>query len=64
MSFKKIVPCLTIGGGSSREEFRQFGMQATPGERCFMKCRADELVLLDITASAEGRDTIADVVRR
>jgi cyclase len=68
MSFKKIVPCLDVIGGRVVKgvNFVNFRDAGDPAENAlfYEKAGADELVLLDITASAEGRDTIADVVRK
>src|SRR5690606_1507984 len=66
--FKRIIPCLDVLGGRVVKgvnfvDFRDAGDPA--GNAAFYeKAGADELVLLDITASTEGRDTMADVVRR
>ena len=68
MSFKKIVPCLDVIGGRVVKgvNFVNFRDAGDPAENAlfYENAGADELVLLDITASAEGRDTIADVVRK
>ena len=68
MGSKRIIPCLDVIGGRVVKgvnfvNFRDAGDSAE-NAMFYEKAGADELVLLDITASAEGRDTIADVVRR
>ncbi|HEY8348423.1 MAG TPA: imidazole glycerol phosphate synthase subunit HisF [Clostridiales bacterium] len=68
MSTKRIIPCLDVIGGRVVKgvNFVNFRDAGDPAENAmfYEKAGADELVLLDITASAEGRDTIVDVVRR
>lgn len=67
MSTKRIIPCLDVIGGRVVKgvNFVNFRDAGDPAENAmfYEKAGADELVLLDITASAEGRDTIVDVVR-
>ncbi|HOQ06516.1 MAG TPA: imidazole glycerol phosphate synthase subunit HisF [Clostridiales bacterium] len=67
MGKKRIIPCLDVIGGRVVKgvNFVNFRDAGDPAENAsfYEKAGADELVLLDITASAEGRDTIADVVR-
>lgn len=68
MLSKRIIPCLDVRDGKvvkgiNFESIREVG---DPVE-CAMEYdrqRADEIVFLDITATFEGRDTMADVVRR
>lgn len=68
MGFKRIIPCLDVLGGRVVKgvNFVDFRDAGDPAENAafYEKAGADELVLLDITASTEGRDTMADVVRR
>jgi len=68
MSTKRIIPCLDVIAGRVVKgvNFVNFRDAGDPAENAmfYEKAGADELVLLDITASAEGRDTIVDVVRR
>lgn len=68
MSTKRIIPCLDVIGGRVVKgvNFVNFRDAGDPAENAmfYEKAGADELVLLDITASAEGCDTIVDVVRR
>ena len=65
---KRIIPCLDVKGGrvvkgTSFVELRDAG---DPVELAsfYYKEGADELVFLDITATPEGRDTMADIVER
>ncbi|MCJ7522378.1 MAG: imidazole glycerol phosphate synthase subunit HisF [Dehalococcoidia bacterium] len=68
MLTKRIIPCLDVTGGrvvkgTSFTELRDAG---DPVELAAFYYRegADELVFLDIGATPEGRETMADVVRR
>jgi len=68
MLTKRIIPCLDVKGGqvvkgTSFVELRDAG---DPVElaRFYYEEGADELTFLDITATPEGRDTMADVVER
>lgn len=68
MLTKRIIPCLDVKDGrvvkgTSFIDLRDAG---DPVElaRFYYQEGADELVFLDITATPEGRDTMADVVER
>jgi len=68
MLTKRIIPCLDVKNGrvvkgTSFVELRDAG---DPVELAsfYYKESADELVFLDITATPEGRNTIADIVER
>jgi cyclase len=68
MLTKRIIPCLDVTGGrvvkgTSFTELRDAG---DPVEQAafYYQQGADELVFLDIGATPEGRDTMADVVER
>lgn len=68
VAYKKIVPCLDTKDGRlvkgiKFENIRQVG---DPPEYAvkYQKDGADVIVLLDISASLEGRDTLLDVVKR
>jgi len=68
MLTKRIIPCLDVKDGrvvkgTSFVDLRDAG---DPVElaRFYYQEGADELVFLDITATPEGRDTMADVVER
>ncbi len=68
MLTKRIIPCLDVDAGRvvkgvSFVDLRDAG---DPAELADLYDRegADELVFLDITASAEGRDTMVEVVER
>jgi len=65
---KRIIPCLDVKGGrvvkgTSFIELRDAG-DPVELSSFYYKEGADELVFLDITASPEERDTMADVVER
>jgi cyclase len=67
MLAKRIIPCLDVTGGRVVKGVR-FKELRDAGDPVELAARydaegADELVFLDITASAEERDTILDVVR-
>jgi imidazole glycerol-phosphate synthase subunit HisF len=68
MLAKRIIPCLDIKDGRVVKgvNFVDLRDAGDPVEhaKAYDKEGADELVLLDITASHEGRDTLLDVVRR
>ncbi|MBN1656802.1 MAG: imidazole glycerol phosphate synthase subunit HisF [Anaerolineae bacterium] len=68
MLAKRIIPCLDVKGGRVVKGVRFVDLRdaGDPGEqaRVYDAERADELVLLDITASHERRDIMRDVVRR
>lgn len=64
----RVIPCLDVDAGRVVKGVR-FVELRDAGDPVELACAynaegADELVFLDITASAEGRDTMIDVVRR
>lgn len=68
MKPKRVIPCLDVKEGRVVKgvrfvEFKDAGDPAELGAY-YSKEGADELYLLDITASAEGRATMLDVVRK
>ncbi|MGD0296874.1 MAG: imidazole glycerol phosphate synthase subunit HisF [Bryobacteraceae bacterium] len=68
MLAKRIIPCLDVTGGRvvkgvHFEGLRDAGDPVELAER-YNAQGADELVFLDITASSDGRDTMADLVAR
>jgi imidazole glycerol-phosphate synthase subunit HisF len=68
MLAKRIIPCLDVTGGRVVKgvnfvELRDAGDPVELAER-YNAQGADELVFLDITASSDARDTMADVVAR
>ncbi len=68
MLTKRIIPCLDVKDGRvvKGKSFIELRDAGDPVElaSCYYKEGADELVFLDITATPEGRDTMADVVER
>ncbi len=68
MLTKRIIPCLDIDNGRVVKgvSFKNIRDAGDPQELAAFYDRdgADELVFLDITASADGRDTMIDVVKR
>ncbi len=67
MLTKRIIPCLDVNGGRVVKGVNfvnliDAGDPVAVGE-AYSKAGADELVFLDITASNEKRDTVADMVR-
>jgi cyclase len=68
MLAKRIIPCLDVKDGRVVKgiNFVDLRDAGDPVEQAAIYDRegADELTLLDITASHEGRDTMLDVVRR
>ncbi len=68
MLAKRIIPCLDVSGGRVVKgvHFVDLVDAGDPVEaaRAYDRQGADEIVFLDITASVDQRDTIADVVRR
>jgi cyclase len=65
---KRIIPCLDVDAGRVVKgvnfiDLRDAGDPAELAARYDADC-ADEIVFLDITASAEGRDILLDAVRR
>jgi len=68
MLAKRIIPCLDVMNGRVVKginflDLRDAGDPGGAGA-VYSQERADELVFLDITASHEGRDIVADMVRR
>lgn len=68
MLAKRIIPCLDVTGGRVVKgvnflDLRDAGDPVELAER-YNAQGADELVFLDITASSDERDTMADVVAR
>lgn len=65
---KRIIPCLDVRNGETVKGTRFVDLHSAgnPVElaRRYSEEGADEIVLLDITASYEGRKTFLDVVRR
>ena len=68
MYTKRIIPCLDVNNGRVVKGVNFVNLQdaGDPVEiaAAYDKAGADELVLLDITASSDGRKTVADMVRR
>ncbi len=73
MLTRRIIPCLDVTLDESGcadvvkgEQFEELRYAGDPVELAqqYNRQGADELVFLDITASAEGRETMLDVVRR
>lgn len=68
MLAKRLIPCLDVRDGRVVKGVQFLDIQdaGDPVERAsfYDKEGADEIVFLDITASAEGRRAIVDVVRR
>ena len=68
MLAKRIIPCLDIRNGQTVKginflDIREVGDPVEMGAE-YAKAGADELVYLDITATHEGRNLFADLVRR
>jgi imidazole glycerol-phosphate synthase subunit HisF len=65
---KRIIACLDVDAGRVVKgvQFQQLRDAGDPAElaRLHAEAGADEIVLLDITATAEGRETLVDTVRR
>ena len=65
---RRIIPCLDVSNGRIVKgvKFQNLRDAGDPAERAalYEAQGADELVLLDITASPEGRDTQVETVRR
>lgn len=65
---KRIIACLDVDAGRVVKgiKFEQLRDAGEPAElaRLHAEAGADEIVLLDITATAEGRKTLIDTVRR
>ena len=68
MLAKRIIPCLDVKDGRVVKGVNFVGLRdaGDPVElaKFYSAEGADEIVFLDITATSDGRDTIADVVRR
>lgn len=68
MLTKRIIPCLDVSGGRVVKgvNFVNLVDAGDPVEiaKAYNEEGADELVFLDITATSDGRDTVADMVRR
>ena len=68
MLTKRIIPCLDVTGGRVVKGINFVGLRdaGDPVELSdrYNRDGADELVFLDITASSDHRDTMADVVER
>src|SRR5512134_1606429 len=68
MLAKRIIPCLDVKDGRVVKgvQFVNLRDAGDPVEqaRLYDQMGADELVFLDISASPEGRQTTADMVRR
>ncbi|MDD4494642.1 MAG: imidazole glycerol phosphate synthase subunit HisF [Eubacteriales bacterium] len=68
MMAKRIIPCLDVNKGRVVKGVNFVNLRDTgdPAEiaALYDKSGADELTLLDITATTEGRKTIIDVVRK
>ena len=68
MFTKRIIPCLDVKNGRVVKgvNFVDLKDAGDPVEiaKAYDKAGADEVVFLDITATSDTRDTIADVVRR
>ncbi len=68
MLTKRIIPCLDVSGGRVVKgvNFVNLADAGDPVEiaKAYNEEGADELVFLDITATSDGRDTVADMVRR
>jgi cyclase len=65
---KRIIACLDVDGGRVVKgvQFAELRHAGDPADlaRVHAEAGADEIVLLDITATAEGRATLIDTVRR
>ena len=68
MFAKRIIPCLDIKEGRVVKGVNFVGLRdaGDPVEcaKAYEKAGADEIVFLDITATSDARDTVADVVER
>lgn len=68
MLAKRIIPCLDVKDGRVVKGVNFVGLRDAGDPvalaRFYSSQGADEIVFLDITATCENRDTIADVVRR
>ena len=68
MLAKRIIPCMDIANGRIVKGVRFLNLRdaGDPVEqaRAYDEAGADELAFLDISATAEGRATVVDLVRR
>ena len=68
MLAKRIIPCLDVKDGRTVKGINFVGLRdaGDPVEmgKAYSEQMADELVYLDITASAEGRNTYTEIVRK
>lgn len=68
MLAKRIIPCLDVKDGRTVKGINFVGLRdaGDPAEmgKAYSEQMADELVYLDITASAEGRKTFTEMVRK
>jgi imidazole glycerol-phosphate synthase subunit HisF len=68
MLSKRIIPCLDVRAGKLTKGIKFQGNidigDPVEAARAYYEQGADEIVFYDITASAEGRDIMIDVVRR
>ena len=68
MFTKRIIPCLDVNNGRVVKGINFVNLRdaGDPVEvaAAYDKAGADEVVFLDITASSDGRNTVADLVRR
>ena len=66
MLAKRIIPCLDVRDGRAVKgvHFVNIRDAGDPVElaKFYSRQGADEIVFLDITATSDGRDTVADVV--
>ena len=68
MELKRIIPCLDVKDGATVKginfvDFRRAGDPVEMGAE-YSRQGADELVILDITATIEGRKTFAELVKK
>ena len=68
MPLPRLIPCLDVAGGRVVKGVRFQGLRdvGDPVElaAAYSEAGADELVFLDVTATLEGRRTLAQLVRR
>ncbi len=68
MHTKRIIPCLDVNDGRVVKGVNFVNLQDAGDPvaiaEAYDKAGADELVFLDITASSDARNTVADMVRR
>jgi len=68
MDYRRVIPCLDVKGGRLVKgvhfvDLKDVGDPADAGA-AYSEAGADELVLLDITATLENRPTLLEVVKR